>query len=86
MSWTDAGKESVPPEPAPGPDLPLLALQGRRQIAHLVERLGQQGRGPTPRRPPRARAARRTLPAGNPGLLLATWRCWHAHTVLACVP
>jgi hypothetical protein len=44
----------------------LLDLQGLRQIAHLVEDLRQQGRGPTPRRPLRGRAAHRTLPPGNP--------------------
>ena len=66
LSWTDAGKESAPTDALHGHDLPLLDLQGLRQIVHLIEALRQQGRGPTPRRPPRVRAAHRTLPPGNP--------------------
>jgi hypothetical protein len=66
MSWTDAGKEPTPTAALHGHALPLLDLQGLRQIAHLVEDLRQQGRGPTPRRPPRGRAIPRTLPPGNP--------------------
>jgi len=65
MSWTDYGGEPALIAEQNGHDLPLLDLQGLRQIGHLIEDLRQQGRGPTPRRPPRARAAYRTLPPGN---------------------
>jgi len=65
MSWTDAGLEPAPTEAPHGHALPLLDLQGLRQIVHLVDHLRQQGRGPKPRRSPRARAAHRTLPPGS---------------------
>jgi hypothetical protein len=46
--------------------LPLLDLQGLRQILHLLDQLRQDERFPTPRRrPPRSRPAQRTLPQGK---------------------
>jgi Family of unknown function (DUF5372) len=66
MSWTDAGQGEALAVAQSGPDLPLLDLQGLRQILHLWDQLRQEDRFPTPRRrPPRSRTARRTLPQGK---------------------
>jgi len=86
LRWTDAGREPAPTEAPDGHARPLLALQGLRQSAHLIARLRQQRRGPTPRRPPRARAVHRPRPPGTPSSPVATWRCWHGPTVRAGVP
>ena len=56
MSWTDAGEGRALSAPQRGSDLPLLALQGWRQLLHLLDQLRQDDRFPTPRRRPRARA------------------------------
>jgi hypothetical protein len=66
MSWTDAGEGQALSTPHSSSHLPLLDLQGLRQILHLLSQLRQDDRFPTPRRrPPRARPARRTLPQGT---------------------
>jgi len=65
MSWTDAGQGEALAVAQSGPALPLLALQGLRQILHLWDQLRQEDRFPTPRRTPRARPARHTLPQGK---------------------
>jgi Family of unknown function (DUF5372) len=62
MSWTDYGAAQDPSAAPSGSTLPLLELQGLRQIIRLFEHLRQENRFPTPRRrPPRARSGRRTL-------------------------
>ena len=62
MSWTDYGAAQGPSAAPSGSALPLLDLQGLRQIVRLFEHLRQEDRFPTPRRrPPRARSGRRTL-------------------------
>lgn len=66
MSWTDSGKGEVLAAAQSGPALPLLDLQGLRQILHLWDQLRQEDRFPKPRRSaPRSRPARRTLPRGK---------------------
>jgi hypothetical protein len=66
MSWTDAGQGEARAVAQSGPDLPLLDLQGLRQILHLWDQLRQEDRFPTPRRRTlRSRTARRTLPQGK---------------------
>jgi hypothetical protein len=66
MSWTDSGKGEALAAAQSGPALPLLDLQGLRQILHLWDQLRQEGRFPKPRRSaPRSRPARRTLPKGK---------------------
>ena len=65
MSWTDAGQGEGLAVAQGGPALPLLDLQGLRQILHLLDQLRQEDRFPTPRRTPRSRTARRTLPQGK---------------------
>ena len=63
MSWTDAGAGQALSAPHRGADVPLLDLQGLRQILPLLDQLRQDDRFPMPRRrPPRSRPARRTLP------------------------
>lgn len=63
MSWTDSGEGQALSAAQSGPDLPLLDLQGLRQLLHLVDQLRQEDRFPKPRRKiRRARADRRTLP------------------------
>ena len=53
MSPTDSAGVPAPREPPS----PLLALDGRRQVAHLLAQLRQQGRFPSTRAP--LQAARR---------------------------
>jgi hypothetical protein len=66
MSWTDSGKGEALTAAQSGPDLPLLDLQGLRQILHLWDQLRREDRFPKPRRSaPRSRPARRTLPKGK---------------------
>jgi hypothetical protein len=66
MSWTDAGQGEVLTAAQSSPALPLLDLQGLRQILHLWDQLRHEERFPTPRRRfPRSRPARRTLPTGK---------------------
>src|SRR5215510_3616477 len=65
MSWTDSGKGEALAAAQSGPALPLLDLQGLRQLLHLWDQLRQEDRFPTPRRTPRARPARHTLPQGK---------------------
>jgi len=66
MSWTDSGQGEALTAAQSGPDLPLLDLQGLRQILHLWDQLRQEDRFPTPRRRfPRSRPARRKLPTGK---------------------
>jgi hypothetical protein len=68
MSWTDSGQDETLAAVQSGPALPLLDLQGLRQILHLWDQLRQEDRFPKtrPRRSsPRSRPARRTLPQGN---------------------
>jgi hypothetical protein len=62
MSWTDYGEEpGCSPVPS-APALPLLDLQGLRQIVDLFDQLRQDGRFPTSRRHTRrASAAQRKL-------------------------
>jgi hypothetical protein len=57
MSSTDYGEAREPSNPTSGPDLPLLDLQGLRQIVCLVDQLRQDGRLPKPRRRPRRSSA-----------------------------
>ena len=62
MSWTDYGEAPGRPPASSAPDLPLLDLQGLRQIVHLFDHLRQDERFPTPRRRTRrSHAAQRTL-------------------------
>ena len=62
MSWTDYGAAQDPLAAPSGSTLPLLELQGLRQIVRLFEHLRQEDRFPTPRRrPERPRSGRRTL-------------------------
>jgi Family of unknown function (DUF5372) len=64
MSWTDYGEG--PPQEHSDQALPLLDLQGLRQVAHLIEQLRQDGRLPTARRClPRVGPSRRTLLPGH---------------------
>jgi Family of unknown function (DUF5372) len=66
MSWTDSGKGEALAAAQSGPALPLLDLQGLRQILHLWDQLRQEGRFPKPcHSAPRSRPARRTLPKGK---------------------
>ena len=66
MSWTDAGEGQALSAPQRGSDLPLLDLEGLRQILPLLDQLRQDDRFPTPRRRhPRSRPAQRTLPQGK---------------------
>ena len=66
MSWTDAGEGQALSAAQNGSDLPLLDLQGLRQILHLLGQLRQEDRFPTPRRStPHSRPARRKLPQGK---------------------
>ena len=66
MSWTDAGEGQALSTAQSGSNLPLLDLQGLRQILHLLGQLRQEDRFPTPRRStPHSRPARRTLPEGK---------------------
>jgi len=66
MSWTDAGEGKVLSPAQSGPDVPLLDLQGLRQIIRLLEQLRQADRFPPPRHLPlRSRPARRKLPKGT---------------------
>jgi hypothetical protein len=66
MSWTDSGEGQALSAAQSGSDLPLLDLQGLRQILHFLDRLRQEDRFPKPRRKtPRSRTARRTLPKGQ---------------------
>jgi hypothetical protein len=66
LSWTDYGEEQASTKTQNNHDLPLLDLQGLRQISQLVEHLRQEGRVPTRRRrTPHSRPARRTLRGGN---------------------
>jgi hypothetical protein len=63
MSWTDAGEGEALSAAQSGPDVPLLELQGLRQIIHLLEQLRQADRFPPPRHTPRhSRPVRRKLP------------------------
>jgi hypothetical protein len=67
MSWTDSGHpqelRTMPSET----DLPLLDLQGLRQLVHFCDQLRHAGRLPQPRRRTRRpRAERRKLPPNNP--------------------
>ena len=48
MSWTDYGDTLGHSAPPRGPDLPLLDLQGLRQILHLFDQLHHDGRFPPP--------------------------------------
>ncbi len=62
MSWTDYGEASGRPPVPNAPDLPLLDLQGLRQIVYLFDQLRQDDRFPKPRRRTRrSRAAQRKL-------------------------
>jgi hypothetical protein len=64
MSWTDYG-EGLPQEHS-DQALPLLDLQGLRQVAHLIEQLRQDGRLPPSRqRLPRVGPSHRTLLPGH---------------------
>ena len=66
MSWTDSGEGQALSAAQSGSDLPLLDLQGLRQILHFLDRLRQEDRFPKPcRKTPRSRTARRTLPKGR---------------------
>ena len=66
MSWTDSSEGEALSAAQSGPDIPLLDLQGLRQIVHLLDQLRQADRFPQPRHtPPRSRPARRKLPKGK---------------------
>ncbi|MEE8291816.1 MAG: DUF5372 family protein [Candidatus Tectomicrobia bacterium] len=63
MSWTDSGEGQALSAAQNGPNLPLLDLQGLRQILHLLDQLRQEDRFPKPRRRTlRSHPTRRTLP------------------------
>jgi hypothetical protein len=67
MSWTDSGHPQEFPATPSETDLPLLDLQGLRQLVRLFDQLRREDRFPTPRRRTRRpRATRRTLPPDNP--------------------
>jgi hypothetical protein len=62
MSFTDYGATPGQANSPSSSDLPLLDLQGLRQIVLLVDQLRQDGRLPPPRRRPRrSSAAQRKL-------------------------
>jgi hypothetical protein len=65
MSSTDYGEAPGQPVAPSGPDLPLLDLQGLRQIVRLVDQLRQDGRLPKSRRRPRRSSAARRKQQGN---------------------
>jgi hypothetical protein len=65
MSSTDYGETTGHPVAPSGPDLPLLDLQGLRQIVLLVDQLRQDGRLPQPRRRSRRSSAARRKPRDN---------------------
>jgi len=72
MSSTDYDETPGHPVAPSSPELPLLDLQGLRQIVDLVEQLRQDGRGPQPRRRTRRSSERR--PASTAGQHLITHR------------
>jgi Family of unknown function (DUF5372) len=72
MSSTDYDETPGHPVAPSSPELPLLDLQGLRQIVDLVEQLRQDGRGPQPRRRTRRSSERR--PAQTAGQHLITHR------------
>jgi hypothetical protein len=59
MSWTDSGQPHKLPTAQSDTDLPLLDLQGLRQIVDLFAQLRQDDRFPPPRRRPRRSSANR---------------------------
>jgi Family of unknown function (DUF5372) len=67
MSWTDSGRPQELPATPRETTLPLLDLQGLRQLVHLCNQRRHEDRVPNPRRrtrrPP---AARRKLPPTSP--------------------
>jgi hypothetical protein len=65
MSSTDYGEARELSNPPGGPDLPLLDLQGLRQIVLLVDQLRQDGRLPKPRRRTRRSSAARRKQRGK---------------------
>jgi hypothetical protein len=66
MSWTDSGEREALAAAQSGPDIPLLDLQGLRQIIQLLDQRRQADRLPPPRHtPPRSRPAQRKLPPGK---------------------
>lgn len=64
MSWTDSDQpHKLPTTTQSNTDLPLLDLQGLRQIVDLFDQLRQDDRFPTPpRQSRRSSATRRKLP------------------------
>ena len=66
MSFTDYGETAEPTNAPSSPDLPLLDLQGLRQIVLLVDQLRQDGRLPKPRRRTRRSSATQRKRRGNP--------------------
>ena len=67
MSWTDAGRPQELPATLSETTLPLLDLQGLRQLVHIFNQLRHEDRFPTPRRRTRRpHAARRKLPPDTP--------------------
>jgi hypothetical protein len=66
MSGTDSGEGEPLSVRHSGADLPLLDLQGLREILPLLAQLRQENRVPTPRHPPPcSRTARHTLATGT---------------------
>jgi len=61
MSSTDYDETPGHPVAPSSPELPLLDLQGLRQIVDLVEQLRQDGRGPQPHRRTRRSSERRPV-------------------------
>jgi len=61
MSSTDYNEAPGHPVAPSSPELPLLDLQGLRQIVDLVEQLRQDGRGPQPHRRTRRSSERRPV-------------------------
>jgi hypothetical protein len=66
MSSTDYGETPEHAHTPSSPDLPLLDLQGLRQIVFLVDQLRQDGRLPKPRRRTRRSSAAQPGRRGNP--------------------
>ena len=65
MSWTNSGQTQDLLTAQSETALPRLALQGLRQIVHLLDQLRQEERFPKPRRR-LSRSGRRKLRGGNP--------------------
>ncbi len=83
MSSTDYGETPGHAHAPRGPELPLLDLQGLRQIVHLVDQLRQDGRVPQLRRRTRRSSVTQRKRRGNTSSLIATEEFCHGDAVLS---